>query len=101
MLVCVFCDRLHPISGLAISAGMDGVVKVLNLEALTELFCVPVGAGGGSILDLKVVPLSRNQFGCLFSQSGGGGGKRAQGAGQGVAVWCACGRSPALRSSSQ
>jgi hypothetical protein len=49
---------------LAISAGMDGMLKVLNLEALQELFSIAMEHG---ILDLKVISLGRSSTGCLFS----------------------------------
>lgn len=60
--------HLHPISGLAISTGLDGMMRVLNLEALNELFSIQVGCG---ILGLRVVKLCGNNFGCLASLSDG------------------------------
>ena len=56
--------HLHPISGLAISASLDGMMRVLNLEALNELFSIQVGCG---ILGMRVVKLCNNNFGCFAS----------------------------------
>jgi WD40 repeat protein len=58
--------QLHPVSGLAITTSLDGFVKILNLEAMTELYCVNVGA---AILELKVISLSAygSHSGIMFS----------------------------------
>jgi WD40 repeat protein len=58
--------RMHPISGLVITAGLDGVIKVLNLEAFSELFTYDAGAG---ITDLFSVQLGQKKFGILFTQT--------------------------------
>lgn len=56
--------RLHPVSGLAISTGMDGFLKVLNLEALNELFCFQIGAG---IVNMRIINVGNNHHGVLMS----------------------------------
>jgi WD40 repeat protein len=56
--------QLHPISGLAISASLDGLIRVLNLEALNELFSIQIDAG---VINMRVVKLCNNQYGCLAS----------------------------------
>lgn len=76
---------LHPVSGLAVSAGLDGYVKVFNLEALNELYSINVGAG---VIHAKLIQLgsavpsqfakeigktktsvksSMSQYGCLLA----------------------------------
>jgi WD40 repeat protein len=58
---------LHSTSGLAISTSLDGFVKVLNLEAFNELFCVDTGMG---ITGMKGIRYGLHMA-CLFSQSNG------------------------------
>eukprot|EP01034_Spumella_vulgaris_P023478 gene23478-29696_t len=60
--------QLHPVSGLAISASLDGFVKILNLEAMTELYCVNVDS---AILELKVISLSAtdSHYGIMFTMA--------------------------------
>lgn len=56
--------RLHPVSGLAISTSLDGFVKVLNLEALNELFCFQVGTG---IMGMRIINIGLHHHGILMS----------------------------------
>lgn len=58
---------LHSTSGLAISASMDGFIKVLNLEAFNELFSVDVRVG---VSGMKGINYGIHMA-CLFSQSNG------------------------------
>lgn len=58
--------KLHPTPGLAITVGMDGFIKVLNLEALNELFVLQVCGG---IQEMKIVILNNKRRALLFSQS--------------------------------
>jgi len=58
--------KLHPTPGLAITVGMDGFIKVLNLEVLNELFILQVCGG---IQDMKIVVLNNKKRALLFSQS--------------------------------
>jgi WD40 repeat protein len=56
--------KLHPVSGLAISTSLDGFVKILNLEALNELFVIQCDAG---IINMRLLNLSANSCACLFA----------------------------------
>lgn len=58
---------LHPTAGLAISSSMDGSIKVLNLEAFNELFCVNVGVG---VTLLKTISYGLDMA-CLICQEDG------------------------------
>ena len=58
--------KLHPTPGLAITVGMDGFIKVLNLEALNELFILQVCEG---IQQMEIVLLNNKIRALLFSQS--------------------------------
>ena len=75
----VTCITLHSVSGLAISASLDGTIKILNLEYLTEFYTVTLNAG---ITELKLLRVhnsyhnNHNQRhsemqGCLFSLTDG------------------------------
>ena len=46
----------HPIPGLCITAGLDGYIKVLNLEQLTELFSMSTEYGITSLSSYKLLP---------------------------------------------
>lgn len=60
---------LHPVSGLCIATSLDNYIKVLNLEALTELFSVPLDYG---ISNVKVFKMeSVNGHACMFAQTDG------------------------------
>ena len=54
---------LHPTSGMAISASMDGMIKVLNLEMFTEIYHINLhGHGIGRMIDF-VLPAAPNSAG--------------------------------------
>eukprot|EP01033_Poteriospumella_lacustris_P001795 gene1795-1301_t len=56
--------RLHPVSGLAISTSLDGFLKVLNLEALNELFSIHMGVG---ISGMRIINIGMHHHGVLMS----------------------------------
>jgi WD40 repeat protein len=56
--------KLHPVSGLAISTSLDGFVKILNLEALNELFTFQCDTG---ILNMRLLRLSTSFHACLLA----------------------------------
>lgn len=60
---------LHPVSGLAISSSLDGLIKVLNLENLTELFSVENDA---PIQRMEIIQFGPQlSKGCIFYQDDG------------------------------
>lgn len=56
--------KLHPVSGLAISTSLDGFLKVLNLEALLELFSIQLGVG---ISGMRIINIGMHHHGILMS----------------------------------
>eukprot|EP01041_Mallomonas_annulata_P001070 gene1070-2098_t len=58
---------LHPVSGLLITTGLDGMVKVLNLEVLNELFFIKLEVGLTGVRSLKYEGMDH----ILLSQSDG------------------------------
>jgi len=54
---------LHPTSGMAISASMDGIIRVLNLEMFTEIYSINLHGRGISRLTTIVLPPAPNSAG--------------------------------------
>ena len=48
---------LHPTSGMAISTGLDGFIRILNLEMFTEIYCINLhGMGVARMIDVDLPP---------------------------------------------
>jgi WD40 repeat protein len=58
---------LHPTSGMAISASMDGVIRVLNLEMFTEIYSINLHGRGISRLTTISLPPAPNSAGTCRS----------------------------------
>ena len=56
---------LHPVSGMGVSASMDGMIKVLNLEMFTVIYTINLhGVGIRSMSRINLAPAGK--MGLLF-----------------------------------